>query len=82
MKKYNKILSSTVTAILSAALLSINVLAHSSVTGFRHEPSVTGWDIYEDSAHWVSSTTTITVRLYTQPFRKLFPFAIIRPYSA
>ena len=61
MKKYNKILSSTVTAILSAALLSINVLAHSSVTGFRHEPSVTGWDIYEDSAHWVSSTTTITV---------------------
>lgn len=61
MKKYNKILSSAITIILSTALLATNTFAHSSLTGYQHELDVTGWDIYENSAHWVNSTTTITV---------------------
>ena len=41
--------------------LSCNVLAHSAETGYRHSSSVTGWDIYETSAHWGSYLSTMTI---------------------
>lgn len=41
--------------------LSCNVLAHSAETGYRHSSNVTGWDIYETSAHWGSYLSTMTI---------------------
>lgn len=49
------------TAILTVLALSANVGAHTTTSGYSHDPTYTGWDIYEDSAHAASYNQAITV---------------------
>lgn len=52
------ILVITVAAVVSTTLTSF---AHETVSGKKHSSKYTGWDIYEDSAHWASYNVNMTV---------------------
>lgn len=50
-----------ITFIICVLLVTVSISAHTTVSDLYHHPQCTGWDVYEDSQHWGSNSTTMTV---------------------
>ena len=61
MKKLKKTVISTILLLVLALTLPTSASAHSGNSGVKYYPQVTKWDIYENSKHWKSYNTSLTV---------------------
>jgi len=59
--KIQKILIFSVILFAYICYFSTNVFAHDNVTGYSHDPTKTGWDIFENSIHCASYNQNISV---------------------